>query len=379
MAERFHLVDGNALYDGLYFRVAELGLGLPLELHVFKLDADDRRQPLAEVLAHVVRIFVLEKVFAPRVVVEHLRQPRTEPRFVHAAFGRGDIVDEGKHAFGIGVGMLYGEFHHHAVLFRLGVKGRVVEGVFSLVEVFDEIDDAAVVFIFHRTLFAALVRQDDMQPLVEKSEFFQPAADGVEGKFRGFENRFVGFEADESPLFVGLYARVFQMIFGHARLHFAARLIHVGTETHFVHGLAEHLDFQPFRKRIRNRRAHAVQTARITVSVLPELAARVQLREHNLHARNALFGMDIRRYSAAVVLHGGAAVGIEFDLYPVGKAVGGLVDGVVHDLPEDMMQAAHARRTDIHAGAHTDGVQPLEYLYISRVIRSFCQDVLSRS
>ena len=90
-----------------------------------------------------------------------------------------------------------------------------------------------------------------------------------------------------------------------------------------------------------------------------ELAARVQLGKDDLHARNARFGVDIGRNAAAVILYRGTAVLIEFDFDAARKAVGSLVDRVIHDLPKDMVQALDARRTDIHARPQAHGVQPL--------------------
>ena len=56
-------VLGEAVGDGrldlaLDLGVAELRLRLPLELRVRELDADDRGQPLADVLAGEVRLFL---------------------------------------------------------------------------------------------------------------------------------------------------------------------------------------------------------------------------------------------------------------------------------------------------------------------------------
>ena len=107
-----------------------------------------------------------------------------------------------------------------------------------------------------------------------------------------------------------------------------------------------------------------MQAARKGIVVLVELAARVQLGEHDLDARDARLRVDVRRDAAAVVLDGGAAVRIQFNLYARRVTVGGLVDGVVDDLPEDVVQPLDARRTDVHARAQAHRVQPLEYAYV---------------
>ena len=62
--------------------VAELGLRLALELGLGELDADDRRQALADVLAGQVAVGVLEEARPLRPVVERPRQRASEARDV---------------------------------------------------------------------------------------------------------------------------------------------------------------------------------------------------------------------------------------------------------------------------------------------------------
>ena len=102
-----------------------------------------------------------------------------------------------------------------------------------------------------------------------------------------------------------------------------------------------------------------------------EFAARVQLRKDDLHSRYARLRVDIRRDTAPVVLDGCAAVLVQFDLDARGIAVGSLVNGIVDDLPKDMMQPLDARRTDVHARPQADRVQPFEYADIFRTVFLF--------
>ena len=53
------------LHEALDGRVAELGLGLALELRVGDLHRDDRREPLAHVLAVEVLVLLLEERLSP--------------------------------------------------------------------------------------------------------------------------------------------------------------------------------------------------------------------------------------------------------------------------------------------------------------------------
>ena len=76
-----------------------------------------------------------------------------------------------------------------------------------------------------------------------------------------------------------------------------------------------------------------MQAARIGVIALPEFPARVQFCKDDLNARHLLFGVNIRRNAAAVVLDRRTAVFMQsyFDL--IGVTVGRLVDRVIDDFP----------------------------------------------
>ena len=78
-------VLGDSFGDGrldlaLDLGVAELGLGLALELGLGQLDADDGREALADVVAGEVAVGVLEELRLARVVVERRASaPRGSP------------------------------------------------------------------------------------------------------------------------------------------------------------------------------------------------------------------------------------------------------------------------------------------------------------
>src|SRR5690606_34822229 len=78
--------------------VAELGLGLPLELRLHHPDAEHARQALADVLSGQALV-LLEQLVAPRVVVDRAGERRLEAGQVRAALVRADGVDEGVRVF----------------------------------------------------------------------------------------------------------------------------------------------------------------------------------------------------------------------------------------------------------------------------------------
>jgi hypothetical protein len=86
----------------------------------------------------------------------------------------------------------------------------------------------------------------------------------------------------------------------------------------------------------------------------------VQLREHNLDGRLALADHDAGRDATAVVHDLDPAVWHQGDLDVVGVAGERLIDGVVDNLPDQVMQTTLAGGADVHAGALADRLQPFE-------------------
>jgi hypothetical protein len=125
--------------------------------------------------------------------------------------------------------------------------------------------------------------------------------------------------------------------------------------------VAADLDVQVLRERVDHGDADAVQAAgHLVAAAVAELAAGVQHGEHDLEGGPALLLHDVDRDPAAVVGHGDG--GVRVDDHRDGVAVTGqrLVDGVVDDLVDEVVQAAHAGRADVHARALADGLEALE-------------------
>ena len=101
------------------------------------------------------------------------------------------------------------------------------------------------------------------------------------------------------------------------------------------------------------------------VTVTAELAAGVEHREHDLGGTLALVAtrrVRIDRDATTVVFDPATAIGEQGDDDAVGEAGHRLVDGVVDDLPDEVMEAGQAGRADVHARALAHRVEALEDL-----------------
>ena len=103
--------------------------------------------------------------------------------------------------------------------------------------------------------------------------------------------------------------------------------------------VASHLGDEPLGERVHDRDADAVEAAGDLVAVPAELAARVQLREHDGERREVLILDQVDRNPRAVVDDRHRMVGVQPHLDEVVAARERLVDGVVDDLVDQVVEA----------------------------------------
>ena len=184
---RAELVVDDGLDDPLDLGVAELGLGLPLELRVRNLDADDAGEPLADVVAGDALLQILREVVFRRVGVDRAGQRRAEPRQVRAALVRVDVVGERVDRLGVAVVPLQRDLGVDAVLVAAHVDRLLVHRRLVLVQVRDERDDAAFV-VELVALAVALVVERDEDAAVQERQLAQPLREDVEAEDRRLEH-----------------------------------------------------------------------------------------------------------------------------------------------------------------------------------------------
>jgi hypothetical protein len=118
---------------------------------------------------------------------------------------------------------------------------------------------------------------------------------------------------------------------------------------------------EPLGQRVDDRDADAVEAARhLVAAAVAELAAGVKDRQHDLGGRLLLLLHDVDGDAAAVVGHRDTVVGVDDDLDLGRLARKRLVDRVVHHLVDQVVQTALARRSDVHPGPLSNGLETLQ-------------------
>ena len=131
--------------------------------------------------------------------------------------------------------------------------------------------------------------------------------------------------------------------------------------------VAAHLHVHCGGERIDDGNTDAVQTARDLIPIAAEFAARMEHGEHDLNGGHAAL-MHIDGDAAPVVRNGNAVVPMDHDLNVVAVARKCLVDGVIHDLIDEMMQSAFRCRSNVHTWTFPHCLQSFEDLDLSRAV-----------
>ena len=125
--------------------------------------------------------------------------------------------------------------------------------------------------------------------------------------------------------------------------------------------VAPHLHVQLLGERVDHGHADAVEAAGdLVAAAVAELAAGVQDGEHDLERRLVLLLHHGDGDPAAVVRHRDRVVGVDRHLDAVAVTGQRLVDRVVDDLVDQMVQAPHTGRPDVHAGTLAHRLESLE-------------------
>jgi len=103
-----------------------------------------------------------------------------------------------------------------------------------------------------------------------------------------------------------------------------------------------------------------VKSAGNFVRVAVEFSAGVQHSENDFGRRTLFRSVHIDRNAAAVIHHGDGIVDVHGDIYFVGVAGHGFVNGIVDDFPHQVMQTHFAGGADVHGGTQAHSFKAAE-------------------
>ena len=140
---RGQVIAHGRVDDAFDFAVAQLGLGLALELRLGHAERDDGRQALAAVVAAGGEVLVQAGLLP--IGVQRAGDGGAEAGDVRAALAGEDVVHVGVNVLGELARVLHGHFQAHAFVLAADVDDVFVCRLAGPIEVLDELDDAAFV------------------------------------------------------------------------------------------------------------------------------------------------------------------------------------------------------------------------------------------
>ena len=192
--------------EGTHVGATKLDLGLALELRVGKLDRDHGGHTLADVIACEVGFLLLEEPVVVRIVIDRLGEGRAKALQVHATLLGVDVVckahDDLREAGVPLQGDLDLTFQRDGRVwlgspFDVDGLGTAREYLLALIEELDKVNDTASrAELLDPGRELALVRQDNLEVLVQKCDLLEPVPQGVVVKDRGLEDVVIGPEGD---------------------------------------------------------------------------------------------------------------------------------------------------------------------------------------
>ncbi len=183
-----------------------------------------------------------------------------------------------------------------------------------------------------------------------------------------FKDGIVRQEAYQGAFFAGI-AHTLQRPLGNAGRYLAQLLIPLGGEAHAPVGpIPVDVHGQPLGQGVYHGCANAVEAAGVAVVLIVKLAAGMEFGINHFHAGYSQGRVSIYRHTSAIVIYAGRTVLMQCNVNPVCKAIGSLVNGVVHNFPQQVMEPSGRGCANVHAGTHTDCIQTFQHLNITCIV-----------
>ena len=282
---------------------------------------------------------------------------------MHAALGGVHVVGEGDHDLLIAVVVLHGHLGHGVFFAARHVDDVVVNGRFVAVDELHKLPDAPL--IAHVVLLlqaGAQVHRADAQARIQEGLLPHAGMEGVVVEFQRVEHLRVGLEGDGGAGVGGLSLH----------RHFLGDV--APGEFHLVDfAIFMDLDLQPLGEGVDHAGAHAVEAAGDLIPAAAELAAGVEDGKDHLQGGPSGLGLNVHGDAAAVVGDGNGVPRIDRDGDIRAVTRQRLVNGVVHNLIDQVMQARFTGGADVHARALPHGLQALQNLDLRARILVFHQ------
>ena len=354
------------------FGIAELGLGLTLELRLGHLDRNHGREAFAEILGSQVALELVEQLVLLGILLERAAETHLEALEMGSAFYGVDVVDIGIYLLGIAVVVLQGYVDGddlvggHADGVRNQCLGPRVEIFDELAQAFGGIEHVGAVYLPAGGLGLARNRvghelvhhlppvgQDDSDALVQERKLTQARRKSVIFVHRA----------------LGEYGRVGMEGYGGSRIRSLAdhldrsERLSLGILLHEDLPFAVHFRDQAVRKGVHAGDAHAVKAPGHLVARLAELASGMQHGEHHFQSGTMLLLVHARGDASAVVPDLYRIVLENLHVDAVAEACHGFVDAVVDHLVDEMVETSFRNVSDIHGRALAHRLKTFENLY----------------
>ena len=270
---------------------------------------------------------------------------------MRSAFHGIDVIGKGVDHLLVALVELQRHFRRHVVLFAVEINDLVVDGRLVLVQKLHEGNDAALVLegLFPNGALP-LVDKRDLDALIKERQLSQALGKNVEAVDCRLEDLGVRMEGDGRAAPFGLAYRR-QRVLDSASLEAYVVDLPVTTD----------LSVHPIGQRVDAAYAHAVQTAGHLVVLLVEFSAGVQHSQHNFRRGLLHLGMHVDRDASAIVFHRHGIVRMDRHRDLLAVASQSFVDGVIHNLVDQVMQTTLTRISDVHGRTLSYSLQTFQY------------------